>query len=59
MDQGAKIIILKDKKKEKQFSEIHVLSKNLRRAILERRLILLEDEYGDLLNQLEEEENDG
>jgi hypothetical protein len=52
MDKGTKIIIFKDKKAQK----IQILSQNLKRAILEKRLVLLEDEYDDILTKLEKGE---
>jgi len=55
MDKGAKLIILKDRKTAKAFNETHILSQNLKRALLERRAELLEDEYNEILMELEKE----
>ena len=55
MDKRAKIIIFKDRKKIK---ETRVLKKNFRYKLLERRAELLENEYEEVLTQIEREDND-
>ena len=56
MDKGAKIIILKDVKTARDFSNQHILKKNLRVSLLSKRAELLEDELDEVLDKLEDEE---
>jgi hypothetical protein len=56
MDKRATLIILKDEKAARKYCETKLLSKNFKRAILEKRLGLLENEYDNILTELEKEE---
>ena len=56
MDKGATLIILKDEKAARDFANRHILKKNLRISLLEKRAELIEDELDEVLTQLKEEE---
>ena len=56
MDKGAKIIILEDKKAARDFADQHILKKNLRIKLLEKRAELVEEELETILLQLEKED---
>jgi len=56
MDKGAKVIIFKDEKAARDFSNQHIMKKNLRISLLTRRAELIEDELEEVLDKLEDEE---